>query len=345
MTTFTPLLPGPLMIDVQGLTLTPSERERLAHPLVGGLIFFTRNYQNPAQLSQLTAEIRAARAAPLLLAIDHEGGRVQRCRDGFTRLPPMRRLGAWWERDAAAALDAARAMGYVLAAELRQCGVDLSFTPILDLDWARSGVIGDRAFHPDPAVVTLLAGALIEGLRHAGMASCGKHFPGHGWSEVDSHFATPVDERNLDALAPDLEPYRRLPLDAVMPSHVIYSAVDDKSAIFSPYWHAYLRKTLHFDGAVLSDDLSMEGASTAGGVLGRVKTAWEAGCDMLLVCNSPDAVGEVLEQWHPAFDATRSARIAKLIPNEDFCLPPHDPLYQAGVAAAAALLAEAAPGA
>ena len=185
MTTFTPLLPGPLMIDVQGLTLTLLERERLAHPLVGGLIFFTRNYQNPAQLSQLTAEIRAARAAPLLLAIDHEGGRVQRCRDGFTRLPPMRRLGAWWERDAAAALDAARAMGYVLAAELRQCGVDLSFTPILDLDWVRSGVIGDRAFHPDPAVVTLLAGALIEGLRHAGMASCGKHFPGHGWSEVD----------------------------------------------------------------------------------------------------------------------------------------------------------------
>ena len=336
---------APLIIDIAGTALTEDDCRRLAHPLVGGLILFTRNWQDRAQLTALCADIKRLRPE-LLICVDHEGGRVQRFRtDGFTHLPPMRALGELWMHDAMRAQDAASACGYVLGAELRACGVDFSFTPVLDLDYGASGVIGDRAFHPDPAVVTLLAGALIEGLRHAGMASCGKHFPGHGWSEVDSHFATPVDERNFDALAPDLEPYRRLPLDAVMPSHVIYSALDDKSAIFSPYWHAYLRKTLHFDGAVLSDDLSMEGASTAGGVLGRVKTAWDAGCDMLLVCNSPDAVGELLEDWQPAFDATRSARIAKLIPREDFCLPPHDPLYQAGVAAAAALLAEAAPGA
>ena len=193
------LPPGPLMIDIAGHELTDLERERLRHPLVGGLILFSRNYQSPAQLSALTAEVHALRSPPLLIAIDHEGGRVQRCREGFTRLPPMRRLGELWDSDAPAALEAAKNIGYVLAAELRACGVDLSFTPVLDLDWGRSGVIGDRAFHADPQAVIALAGALIQGLRQAGMAACGKHFPGHGWVEADSHVDLPVDERSFES--------------------------------------------------------------------------------------------------------------------------------------------------
>ncbi|MFZ4536835.1 beta-N-acetylhexosaminidase, partial [Propionivibrio sp.] len=194
---------GPLMIDIAGLELTDLDRERLAHPLVGGLILFGRNYHSPEQLSRLTAAVHELRSPPLPIAIDHEGGRVQRCREGFTRLPPMRRLGELWERNPQEALAAAHDIGFVLAAELRLNGVDLSFTPVLDLDWGRSGVIGDRSFHGDPAVVAQLAGALIDGLRRAGMAACGKHFPGHGWAEADSHIAIPVDQRSLAELASD----------------------------------------------------------------------------------------------------------------------------------------------
>jgi beta-N-acetylhexosaminidase len=283
--------------------------------LVGGIILFGRNYQCPEQLESLTAEIRTLRSPPLLIAIDHEGGRVQRCREGFTRLPPMRRLGEMWESRPDEALAAARDIGYVLAVELRACGVDMSFTPVLDLDWGRSTVIGDRAFHGDPAVVSKLAGALIEGLHSAGMVACGKHFPGHGWAVADSHIAMPVDERSLAELAPDLQPYRQVKLDAVMPAHVIYPQIDARPAGFSPVWLNKLRDELGFDGVIFSDDLSMQGASVAGDVVGRVSAAWDAGCDMMLVCNSPEAVGDLLDRWQPAPDPVRAKRIERLLPS------------------------------
>jgi beta-N-acetylhexosaminidase len=331
---------GPLMIDIAGTELSDLERRRLLHPSVGGLILFARNYRSPEQLARLTAEVHALREPPLPIAIDHEGGRVQRCCEGFTRLPPMRRLGELWDHDAHAALSAAHDVGYVLAAELRRAGVDLSFTPVLDLDWGRSGVIGDRAFHSDPLTVATLAGALIEGLHRAGMAACGKHFPGHGWAEADSHVAIPVDERTLSELALDIEPYRRLKLDGVMPAHVIYPQVDARPAGFSPVWIDKLRNELGFAGVIFSDDLSMQGASVVGDVVARAQAAWAAGCDMLLVCNAPDAVDDVLQRWQPAFDAQRSARIARLLPKGD--LPSalcDDPHYVAGRAAAERLLA------
>lgn len=331
---------GPLMIDIAGLELSDLDRERLRHPLVGGLILFARNYANPEQLDRLTAEVHALRSPPLPIAIDHEGGRVQRCRDGFTRLPPMRSLGELWERDREAALSAAHDIGFVLAAELRVHGVDLSFTPVLDLDWGRSAVVGNRAFHGDPALVAQLAGRLIAGLRAAGMAACGKHFPGHGWAEADSHVAMPVDERSFAELAPDLEPYRRLKLDAVMPAHVIYPQVDARPAGFSPVWLRKLREDFAFDGVIFSDDLSMEGASVAGGIVDRAQAAWSAGCDMLLVCNAPEAVGELLASWHQPHDALRSARIERLLPSDKAPTPAglqQDARYLAGVRAAALL--------
>jgi beta-N-acetylhexosaminidase len=322
---------GPLMIDVAGLELTVLDRQRLAHALVGGLILFARNYRSPEQLAALTAEVHALRSPPLVVAIDHEGGRVQRCRDGFTRLPPMRRLGQLWDDEPRRALAAARAIGYVLAAELRQNGVDLSFTPVLDLDWERSGVVGDRAFHADPAVVAQLAGALSEGLHRAGMAACGKHFPGHGWAEADSHVAIPVDSRRLAELATDIEPYRRVKLDAVMPAHVIYPQVDSRPAGFSPVWIGKLRDELAFDGVIFSDDLSMAGASIAGDIVGRASAAWTAGCDMLLVCNTPESVGDLLARWQPEFDAVRSARVARLLPGAAWPAVDDQACYRAGV--------------
>lgn len=305
---------GPLMIDIAGLELSGLDRERLMHPLVGGVILFTRNYRDTDQLTALCASIHALRTPALPIAIDHEGGRVQRCREGFTHVPPMRRLGEAWDSDAAAACAAAADIGYLLAAELRLCGVDISFTPVLDLDWGPSGVIGDRAFHRDPKAVTELAGALIEGLRTAGMGCCGKHFPGHGWVAADSHLAIPVDERSLTEMAPDMEPYRQLKLDAVMPAHVIYPQVDARPAGFSPVWLDMLRKEFKFDGVIFSDDLSMEGASFAGGMVQRANAAWTAGCDVLLVCNSPDAVADLLENWKPEHDAMRAARLERLSP-------------------------------
>ena len=336
-----PKLPlGPLMIDLAGTCLSAVERERLGHPLVGGVILFARNYESPQQLAELTAEVHALRLPALPIGIDHEGGRVQRCRTGFTRLPAMRRLGEWWDQQPDEARRAARSIGYVLAAELRACGVDLSFTPVLDLDWGRSSVIGDRSFHADPAVVVELAGALIEGVHSAGMAACGKHFPGHGWVEADSHVDLPLDERPFAELAPDLEPYRRLKLDAVMPAHVIYRRVDARPAGFSRFWIDLLRGELGFAGVIFSDDLSMAGASVAGGVVERCTAAWEAGCDLLLVCNSPDAVGELLAGWRPLLDPRRAERVARLLPSTaagDWASLQQDATYLAGVAAAARL--------
>ena len=285
---------GPLMLDMEGTSLGAKERARLAHPLVGGLILFARNYQSPAQLTALTAEIRAARhaagGAPLLIAVDQEGGRVQRFRSGFTPLPPMRHLGEQWEDAPEAAKAAAKAAGRTLATELRACGVDFSFTPVLDLDYGKSAVIGDRAFHRCPEAVIDLAGALIAGLRQGGMGCCGKHFPGHGGVAADSHLTLPVDERTLVELQEDLRPYRALRLDAVMPAHVIYPCMDaGHTACFSRKWHTYLRREIGFAGMVFSDDLSMQAASVAGDALSRARAAYAAGCDMLLLCNDPES--------------------------------------------------------
>jgi beta-N-acetylhexosaminidase len=310
------------MIDIAGTALTGLDRERLCHPLVGGVILFSRNYVSREQLFELTGEIHALREPPLLIAVDHEGGRVQRFRQGFTRLSAMRVLGQLHDRDRWAALAAARDVGLVLAAELRGCGVDLSFTPVLDLDYGPSRVIGDRAFHRDPAVVIALAEALGEGLRQGGMGVCGKHFPGHGYVVPDSHVELPVDDRQLTAMQDDLEPYRRLSLDAVMAAHVIYPCLDCHTAVFSNQWINYLRHDIGFTGAVFTDDLSMAGAGVVGDMLARVRAAWAAGCDMLLVCNAPEAVAEVLEQWRPepragfdaGSDAKRAGRIARLLP-------------------------------
>ena len=294
---------APLIIDIAGTALTDDDRRRLAHPLVGGLILFARNWQSRAQLSQLSADIKRLRP-DLLICVDHEGGRVQRFRtDGFTHLPPMRALGELWMQDAMRAQDAASACGYVLAAELRACGVDFSFTPVLDLDWGPSGVIGDRAFHADARVVTMLAKSLTHGLLRAGMAHCGKHFPGHGFTAADSHTDAPRDTRSLKAiLQDDAAPYGWLgsTLTAVMPAHVIYPKVDSRPAGFSARWlQAILRGRLGFGGAIVSDDLSMEGARR---IEGRTLTpteavlaALDAGCDLALLCNQSLGNGSVID--------------------------------------------------
>jgi beta-N-acetylhexosaminidase len=280
---------APLVLDIAGTALDADDRRRLAHPLTGGLILFTRNWVDRARLTALTAEIKAIRP-DLLVCVDHEGGRVQRFRsDGFTPLPPMRVLGELWMRDAMAATDAATAAGYVLGAELRACGVDLSFTPVLDLDHGRSAVIGDRAFHRDPRVVALLAKSLMHGLLLSGMANCGKHFPGHGHAQADSHVALPLDRRSLKAiLADDARPYAWLStsLAAVMPAHIVYPRVDAAPAGFSERWLRHiLRGDLGFQGAVFSDDLSMAGARAAGSTLDGALAALHAGCDLVLLCN------------------------------------------------------------
>lgn len=307
---------GPLMIDIAGVQLTDLDCQRLGHPLVGGVILFSRNYVDSGQLSQLTAAIHALRSPPLLIAVDHEGGRVQRFRDGFSRLPTMATLGRLWDAQAENALEAAHQVGFVLASELRSRGVDYSFTPVLDLDYGPSRVIGDRAFHRQPAAVIALAGALADGLRQGGMGSCGKHFPGHGYVIPDSHVELPVDTRSLDALQEDLLPYRQLPLDSVMAAHVIYECFDCNTAVFSNKWIDYLRNNIKFKGVVFTDDLSMAGAGIVGPMLNRVDAAYQAGCDMLLVCNAPDSVDEVLANWQPDIDPVKGQRVEALLPKQ-----------------------------
>ncbi|MEY3979986.1 MAG: beta-N-acetylhexosaminidase [Pseudomonadota bacterium] len=329
---------GPVMLDVVGKSLSDDDLRRLHHPLTGGVILFARNYESRAQITALCAAIHHARPG-ILIAVDHEGGRVQRFRsDGFTRLPAMRALGQLWDRDVLQSCKVATALGYVLAAELRACGVDLSFTPVLDLDYGPSEVIGDRAFHRDPRVVTMLAKSINHGLLQAGMANCGKHFPGHGFVAADSHIAIPVDERDpKDILKEDAAPYGWLgmSLSAVMPAHVIYPFFDSQPAGFSRKWLSLLRDELGFEGVIFSDDLSMEGASVAGNVVQGAHAALKAGCDMVLVCNSPDKADQLLEGLDPevALDAKRSAaRIDALVPTS----PPKtwdelqaDPVYKA----------------
>lgn len=308
--------PGPVVLDVVGKQLDADDIRRIAHPLTGGVILFARNFESRAQLCALTRAIRDVRE-DVLICIDHEGGRVQRCKtDGFTHLPAMGRLGELWDRDVLAATKAAVACGYVLAAELRACDIDLSFTPVLDLDYGRSAVIGDRAFHGDPRVVAMLATHLSHGLLLAGMTNCGKHFPGHGYAEADSHFAVPVDERALDAiLERDARPYdwMGLTLASVMPAHVIYPEVDPNPAGFSRFWlQDILRGQLGFEGVIFSDDLSMEGASVAGSVTQGARAALEAGCDMVLICNHPEKADQLLKELDVAIEKTSQRRIRRL---------------------------------
>jgi beta-N-acetylhexosaminidase len=290
---------------------------RLRHPLVGGVILFARNYQAPEQVLALTREIRALREPRLLIGVDHEGGRVQRFRTGFSRIPAMRTLGRMWDEDPQRALAAAGAIGDVIAAELSASGVDFSFTPVLDLDYGVCAAIGDRALHADPEAVCQLAGALIAGLRRRGVQSVGKHFPGHGFVSEDSHVAFPVDARPLAQIeSRDLLPYRRLipaGLGAVMPAHVIYPAVDDRPAGFSRVWLQHvLRGQLAFQGLIFSDDLSMEAASVAGGITERAQAALAAGCDMVLACNRPEAADELLSRLQWAASGPWTDRIATM---------------------------------
>ena len=349
---------APLIIDIAGTSLTDTDRRRLAHPLTGGVILFARNWQDRAQLLELTAAMKAVRP-DLLICVDHEGGRVQRFRsDGFTHLAPMRALGEMWRQDgkkakkgkkgqkaqsaptrkvrlgegALRATNAATAAGYVLASELRACGVDFSFTPVLDLDWGGSGVIGDRAFDRDPRIATLLAKSLAQGLLQAGMANCGKHFPGHGYVKADSHTEVPIDKRSLKKiLAADAAPYQwlRSTITSVMPAHVIYPKVDTRPAGFSTRWlQDILRSQLGFDGAIFSDDLSMEGARRIDGQVvsytEAAVAALQAGCDLVLLCNQSlgdgAAVDELLDglaaqqaqgRWQPSLES-ESRRLALL---------------------------------
>jgi len=308
---------GPVMLDIQGKTLTPMDEARLRHPLTGGVILFTRNYQSPGQLAELTAAIRALRTPPLLIAVDHEGGRVQRFRDGFTRIPAMRELGRIWDAHPQRARHLAQQAGYVLAAELRSCGVDFSFTPVLDVDYGQSSVIGDRAFHSDPQAIAELAHNLLIGLRQGGMATVGKHFPGHGFVRADSHLDIPVDEREfVDIEMCDLVPFRQMVnygLTAVMPAHVIYPRVDSRPAGYSPIWLKHvLRGRLGFEGCIFSDDLSMEGATVAGGIVQRAEAALNAGCDMVLVCNKPESADELLQGLQWEMPAASRARLAQM---------------------------------
>ena len=289
-----------MVLDVQGGAMTDDERERLRHPAVGAVILFTRNYENPEQLRALTEDIGRLREPALPICVDHEGGRVQRFRDGFTAIPPMRELGRRWDRERGAAREAARGAAYIIAAELAAHGVDFSFAPVLDLDYGSCAAIGDRALHFDPNAVGALGACIVQGFAAAGMASVGKHFPGHGFAPLDSHVEVPRDGRSVaEIMKKDIAPYREAiaaGLAAIMPAHVIYTQADPEPAGYSRYWlQEVLRGRLGFDGLVFSDDLSMVGASTAGGIAERARAALAAGCDMVLLCNDPQGQAALLE--------------------------------------------------
>ena len=288
---------GPIMVDLIGLTISAKERVILQQAMVGGVILFSRNYETPEQLMSLTTEIRAIRA-DLLIAIDHEGGRVQRCRDGFTRLPAVATLGEIYQQNPTHGIQQAERTGWLMAVELRAVGIDFSFAPVLDIDYGMNEVIGDRAFGTDPSTVTVLAEAYIRGMNKAGMAAVGKHFPGHGAVSVDSHIGLPYDARDYDTIFnADMRPFQQLcqQLTAIMPAHIVYERHDPLPACFSPFWlKTVLRERLGFSGAIISDDLSMAGAAIMGNSIDRTHAALSAGCDMVLVCNQPDAVEEVV---------------------------------------------------
>jgi beta-N-acetylhexosaminidase len=294
------LPPGPAVIDVVGTVLTDDDRRRLSHPATGAVILFARNYETPEQLTALTEEIERLREPALPICVDHEGGRVQRFKDGFTRIPPMRELGRLWDRDRNLGREAAKSIAYIAGAELGAHGIDFSFAPVLDLDYGGSSVIGDRALHYDPIAVGALGACIVQGFADAGMAAVAKHFPGHGYAEADSHVAMARDTRPLkEIFRKDIAPYVaaiEAGLAAVMPAHVVYEQVEREPAGYSKYWlQEILRGKLGFQGLVFSDDLSMEGASTAGGPPERARAALAAGCDMVLLCNDPAAQDALLE--------------------------------------------------
>lgn len=308
---------GPVMLDVQGTTLLPEEARMLRHPLAGGVILFTRNYASPEQLTDLVASIHALREPRLLVAVDHEGGRVQRFRPGFTALPSARRFGELYAQDRRRARRLAGVTGWVMAGELRACGVDFSFAPVLDLDRGVCEVIGDRAFHASPDAVATLAHSFMLGMRQAGMVATGKHFPGHGAVSADSHLALPVDGRSYaDIEMEDLVPFRRLisyGLAGIMPAHVLYPQIDAQPAGFSEFWlKDVLRRRLGFQGVIFSDDLSMEGAAGAGDYLSRARQALRAGCDMVLVCNNPSGAAQVLHGLENISNPVLQIRLARM---------------------------------
>jgi len=307
MTTNLPI--GPIMLDVAGLTLAQDEKEKINHPNTGAVILFSRNYQDPEQVTELINQIRAARNGNILIAVDQEGGRVQRFQHGFTRLPPAVSYTQ--------SPELAESAGWLMAAELLAVGVDFSFAPVLDIDCGVSEIIGNRSFSTDPTLATRLSSLFRKGMNEAGMAATGKHFPGHGAVALDSHLTLPIDERDLDSIrAKDLLPFKQLieeGLEGIMPAHVVYPKIDPNPAGFSPFWiQQILRKELNFNGTVFSDDLSMEGAASVGDFPERARLAQLAGCDMILVCNNPAAAEQVLEALPISQDPVREQRLSRM---------------------------------
>jgi beta-N-acetylhexosaminidase len=304
------------MLDVAGTALTAADRELLAHPLVGSVILFTRNYVDPAQLQALVTDIQSVRSPALLVAVDHEGGRIQRFRTGFSQLPPLRRIGHAFDADPQQGLAMARALGWLMAAELAACGLDFSFAPCVDLDYGLSEIIGDRAFHAQAPAVAQLAIAYVHGMRDAGMAATAKHYPGHGAVVADSHVALPVDRRQLVDMEQDLLPYRRLianGLPAVMVAHVLYPAVDSVPASFSRRWiEGLLRTELQFGGLVFADDLTMGGAAGVGDLEQRAQRALAAGCDVLPICNDRAGVERLLHRLKLEIDPASQLRLVRM---------------------------------
>jgi len=308
---------GVVMVGLAGTGLSPEERERLAHPLVGGVILFERNFVEPAQLRRLTEEIHAVRTPRLLVAVDQEGGRIQRFRSGFTPLPPAARFGEIYDEDPRRARRLAGLAGWLMASELRATGVDMSFAPVVDLGRGPSGVIGDRAFHSDPEILSELAQSFVHGMARAGMAATAKHFPGHGSVEEDSHSTLPVDRRRfVDVEQLDLVPFTRMVhygVSGMMTAHVLYPEIDPQPASFSHFWlRKVLRGQLGFQGAIFSDDLEMAGAHAAGDIVSRAGRALDAGCDMVLVCNDPVAADKVLARLARAADPASLVRFARM---------------------------------
>jgi beta-N-acetylhexosaminidase len=300
---------GPVMLDVEGLTLAQHEHEKINHPNTGAVILFSRNYQSPEQVTELISSIRAARNGDILIAVDQEGGRVQRFQNGFTRLPPASCY--------AEAPELAESAGWLMAAELLAVGVDFSFAPVLDIDCGISQIIGDRSFSTDPVLATRFAGLFRKGMNAAGMAATGKHFPGHGAVALDSHLTLPTDDRDLDSLrAKDFLPFKQLikeGLEGIMPAHVVYPHIDPNPAGFSAFWiQQILRQELNFNGTVFSDDLSMAGAASVGDFPERARLAQLAGCDMLLVCNNPVAAEQILEVLPITQDPLREQRLRRM---------------------------------
>lgn len=308
---------GPVMLDLVGTSITPLEREMLMHPQTGGVILFTRNFESVEQITELVEEIHALRSPHLLVAVDHEGGRVQRFRDGFTHIPAAAIYGKNYAQDKKQARFLARQCGWLMAAECRAVGVDMSFAPVLDIGIGVSGVIGDRAFHSNPEVIAELAHAYMSGMSEAGMSATGKHFPGHGSVKEDSHVGHPVDQRSLnDIMMEDVIPFQRMinyGMAAVMPAHVVYPSVDDKPAGYSTIWlQQILRQQLGFQGVIFSDDLSMQAAGVAGDFAGRANAALQAGCDMVLVCNHTEAAQQVLESLDGYSNPVSQMRLVRM---------------------------------